>query len=362
MLHRLVSATRREVDHTVVSLTDEGIFGPRLRSNGVPVASLGMRRVIRAPVGAVRLAVLLRRERPDLVHAWMYHANLVAGTAAALARTPVVWGIRRTSVAGTKAVTRWTSALCARLSATIPARIVCCAESAMSSHAALGYRADRMVVISNGFDLAQFAPDPDARARVRAELSIGDSAPVVGLVARFHPDKDHLNFLDAAARVARAIPDVVLVMAGHGVVPENSVLASWIDGRGLRDRVRLLAVRSDVARVLAALDVLASSSRTEGFSQVLGEAMACGVPCAATDCGDSREVVGPTGRVVPPGDPAALVDAVSGLLEDEERRVALGTTARALALERYSWDAIAQRLVQVYELVTGSRAGSAVRA
>jgi hypothetical protein len=135
MLHRLVSATRPEIDHTVVSLTDEGVLGPPLRARGVPVVCLRMRRAA-APLGAARLAALLRRERPDVVHGWMYHANLVAGTAAALARTPVVWGIRRTSVAGTKAVTRWTSALCARLSGAIPARIVCCAESARRSHAA----------------------------------------------------------------------------------------------------------------------------------------------------------------------------------------------------------------------------------
>lgn len=358
MLHRLVSATRPQVDHTVVSLTDEGIFGPQLTATGVRVACLRMRRGVQAPLGAARLAALLRRERPDVVHGWMYHANLVAGTAAALARTPVVWGIRRTSVAGTKAVTRWTSALCARLSATIPARIVCCAESARRSHAAVGYRADRMVVISNGFDLARFAPDPEARAHVRRELSVADGAPVVGLLARFHPDKDHWNFLDAAARVATAMPGVVLVMAGHGVVPENAVLASWIDALGLRARVRLLGLRPDVARVLAALDVLASSSRTEGFSQVLGEAMACGVPCAATDCGDSREVVGPTGRVVPPGDAAALAGALLELLALEPHaRAALGTEARERVRRNYDLAAVAQRWVSLYAEVASRRGG-----
>lgn len=356
MLYKLVltSRARRHVRHAVVSLMDDGAYGPKLRAEGIPVASLGMRQGVPNPSVLPRLHGVLRRERPDVVHAWMYHADLVAGLVAWFPRVPVIWAIHHAAVDGVKPLTRFTRALCGLLSGAMPARIVCCAESARRAHAELGYRAERMTVIPNGFDVDRFAPSAKARSEVRAELDIAPGAPVVGWVARFHPDKDYANFLSAAARVARERPDVSFLAMGEGLVGSNAELRTCIATAGLdASRLRLLGTRPDAHRVFTAMDVLASSSRGEAFPQVLGEAMLCGVPCAATDCGDCREIVGPTGRIVPTHDAGALAGAILELLAVEpHERAALSTAARERIASRYDMRLVADRYCDLYaELV-----------
>jgi glycosyltransferase involved in cell wall biosynthesis len=346
MLYKLIEATDG-VEHAVVSLTGDGVIGEMLRGLQIPVSSLDMRSGVPDPRAAARLVSRIRADRPDLVQSWMYHADLLAGVSAAVAGgVPVVWGIRHGGMdpRRMKKLTRFTRAACARLSGVLPARIVCCAEAVMRSHASVGYRADRMVVIPNGFDVNRFVPDPAAGMRVRTELAVPPDAPVVGVMARFHPDKDHRTFLLAARAVAEAIRGAVFVLAGFGVTSANSVLAGWIDELGLGGRVRLLGVRDDVSAVLSAVDVVVQSSRSEGFPNVLGEAMACEIPVAATDCGESGEIVGQTGRIVAPGDASALAAAIIELLTlSAERRAALGRAARQRVVERYDIRAVARR-------------------
>jgi glycosyltransferase involved in cell wall biosynthesis len=366
VLINVVAGTRPHgVRHSVVSLTDRGVYAAALEAEGVPVTSLGMRPGVPDPRALSRLVQQLRRTRPDVIQSWMYHSDLLAGIAAALAgRIPVVWGIHQsdTDPATAKPVTRWTRYACAKLSSVLPKRIVCCAESVGSSHAAIGYRSDRIVVIPNGFDLKRFVRDPQSGARIRSELSIPEGAPVVGLVARFHPDKDHANFVAAAGLVARANPDVRFVLAGNDVEWSNDVMRAGIDALGLRARTRLLGPRSDVPSLLSAMDVLVQSSRTEGLPNVLGEAMACGVPCVATDCGDSRALVGPTGRIVPPRDPTALANATLDLLAlAPAARAALGDAAARRIRERYDLRVMTRRYSELYRWIAFGGEGAARR-
>jgi glycosyltransferase involved in cell wall biosynthesis len=367
MLLKIVRATQgRALDHTVISLIRGGGVATALEGDGVPVTALGMRAGLPDLTAVAAIHRWLRRERVDVVQSWLYHADLLAALAATTARRPVVWGIRHAGddALAARRLTRWTRALCARLSGWIPARIVCCADSACRSHVALGYRADVMRVIPNGFDLERFAPDPRARERVRRALDLPEGALVVGTLARFHPDKDHRNLLAAAARVVRAEPRAVFVLAGEGVDPANGAIRGWLDELALAGRVHLLGPADDVPALMAALDVLASPSRTEAFPNVLGEAMASGVPCVATDCGDSREIVGRAGRIVPPRDPAALARGILELLAlSPGERAALGAAGLARVRERYDLRLVAARYVELYEEVYAAhrarRAGAA---
>jgi glycosyltransferase involved in cell wall biosynthesis len=160
-----------------------------------------------------------------------------------------------------------------------------------------------------------FRPDPAARLSVRKELSVPDDAVLVGMVARFHPVKDHRTFLRAAQLLHSRLANARFVLVGSGITRENAGLCRMVDECGLADAVDLLGPRTDVPRLTAALDVACLSSWSESSPFVLCEAMCCGVPCVASDVGDSRLLIGDTGKIVPPRNPQALADALLWLLQ-----------------------------------------------
>ena len=172
---------------------------------------------------------------------------------------------------------------------------------------------------------------------------------LVGLVARHHPMKDHAGFFHAARLVAQACPSVRFVMIGRGTNSQSPV-ADLARANQLENRVFLLGERSDMPRLTAALDIACSSSAWgEGFSNTIGEAMACGVPCVVTDVGDSAYAVGDTGISVPPNNPQALADAISRLVAaGSERRHCLGEAARRRIETEFSLAAIVHRYEELY--------------
>lgn len=358
----LARSDRQRFEPSVVSLIDDLRVAGGIVERGIPLTVLGMKPGIPDPRAVWRLSRLIRRLRPHVIQTWMDHSNLIGGLAARLAgHVPLVWGVHHSNhIPGlTKRSTLLTVAACARLSRRLPARIVCCSESARASYARLGFAAERMTVIPNGFDTDVFQPSADARLDVRRALGLAPETPLVGLIARYDPFKDHANFLHAAAIIARRLPHVRFLLCGDRVDTNNAALMEQVKTLGLQDLCHLLGPRRDVPRLHAALDVLVSSSASEAFPLTVGEAMASGVPCAVTDVGDSALIVGETGRVVPPGDSAALADACEALLRLEPgERAWLGWAARRRIQDRFSLGAITAR----YEALYGDLAEGAARA
>ena len=177
-------------------------------------------------------------------------------------------------------------------------------------------------------------------------------AHLVGVVARFDPQKNHVGFLDAAQHIAKARPNVHFVLVGTEVTWENETLRQKIEDSGLRARLHLLGSRTDIARMMASFDVLVSSSYGEAFPNVLGEAMACGVPCVATNAGDSAYIVGDTGRIVSVGDMHALAGSVVDVLSmSSTERTAVGNRARARVEELFEIGQIAKEYEKIFEEV-----------
>lgn len=350
---------RSSFECEVYSLSRQAPLAERIRALGVPVHVLGMRPGAPDPRGYLRLVGHLRRFRPHLVQTWMYHADLLGGLAAPLAgNPPVVWGIHLTvgEMSGVKATTRLVIRLNARLSRRLPAAIVCCAEAARRTHVALGYDAARIRVIPNGIDLRRFAPNPAARTRLRAELGLPVDTPLIGMAARFDPHKDHRNFLRAAALLHRQRPEVRFVLWGREISLQNPELAAWVRADGLEGVVHLLGLRDDSAALTAALDLATLSSWGEAFPMVIGEAMACGVPCVSTDVGDAALLLGETGRVVPRRDPQALAQAWGDLLAlPPSAREALGRAARQRVAERFGVEQMAGAYARLYEDIIEGR-------
>jgi glycosyltransferase involved in cell wall biosynthesis len=365
VLYRLLSRLDRSVfDSEVISLMNDQPMGGMIRSLGIPVTALGFRPGVPDLRMVTRLAKIFRDRKPRLVQTWMYHAALTGGLAARFSAwtmagsPPVVWGIHHTVAerAALKPATYAVAKVNALLSRSLPKKIICVAEATRRSHIHLGYDAAKMVVIPNGFDLDAFRPDPQARRDVRRELGIGEETPLVGLCARFHPDKDHHTFFRAAALLHARLPDVHFLLWGKGVDEGNPQIAAWLDEGDLRGVARLLGPRDDSPRLAAALDVAALSSASEAFPTVVGEAMACEIPCAVTDVGDAADIVGETGRVVPPGDPAALAEAWQSLLAlPAAERLALGQQARQRILARFDLKQTAAAYARLYRDIIAGR-------
>jgi glycosyltransferase involved in cell wall biosynthesis len=352
MLLKLLSATNGRHAQAVVSLMDEGATGAHIANLGVPVRSLGMRRAAPNPLRALSIRFFARQFDPDLILGWMYHGNLMASLAGLSSRkeTPVLWGIR-SSLYDLALERRLTGAVI-RLGALLsrrPVAIIYNSRTSAQQHEALGYCLARQVVIPNGFDCQMFCPDQEARGQVRSELGVGENAILVGLVARYHPMKDHPGFLRAAALVAEAHPSVRFVLIGRGLKEQPALLALITELR-MQDRFFLLGERHDIPRLTAALDVACSASAWgEGFSNAIGEAMACGVPCVVTDVGDSAYIVGGTGACVPPRHPEALAQAILQLISaGPEGRRQLGTAARRRIQDKFSLPAVVRQYEDLY--------------
>jgi glycosyltransferase involved in cell wall biosynthesis len=241
---------------------------------------------------------------------------------------------------------------CALLSQKYAARIVFCSEASLRTHKKLNYAAEKLEVIPNGFDLEQVKPDPAARESLRAELGLPLDAIVIGYAARFHPHKDHRNFIQAAERLHKLMPQVHFLLFGMGITWENARLASWIDSAGIRERCHLLGLRQDISRLFSGMDIATTASRSEAFPIVVGEAMACGTPCVVTDVGDSALIVENTGSVVPPEDPHLLAEAWRALIDAGPAvRRRLGIAARDRVQRHFALPAIVESYQSIYAQV-----------
>lgn len=347
----LAGGLAQRYESAVISLSEAGTFGERIQALGVPVYTLGMRRGP-DPLALLHLRALVRVIQPDVIQGWMYHGNLAASAAAVLARgrPAVAWNVRHSLYAldDEKRLTRWIIRAGRILSSRTDATVYNSSVS-REQHEAFGFCAERGRVIPNGFDLDQLRPDRSVAGRVRGEFGIPETAMVVGHVARFHPMKDHASFLRAAVKVADAFPDAHFLVVGRGVDLETSVLSGIVPER-LIDRFVFPGERADVTDLMRGMDVLCTSSAWgEAFPNVLGEAMACGVPCVATDVGDSREIVGDTGWVVSPAEQQALAAAIEQALSmSEDERQALGRGARQRVEAGFSLGAVFAQYVKLY--------------
>jgi glycosyltransferase involved in cell wall biosynthesis len=216
-------------------------------------------------------------------------------------------------------------------------------SAGLDSHARVGLRARRMEVVRNGFDVDRFHPEPALGAALRQEWGVPAGAPLIGIVGRLQPVKDHPTFLRAAARVAAARPDAWFVCVGDGPEDYKAALQAQAGSLGLGGRVLFPGACGRMPAAYNALTGFCLASREEGLPNVLGEAMACGVPCASTRVGDAELLLGPLGRTVPPGDAAALAGALIELLDlDADARAARGLALRRRICDTFSVDALAR--------------------
>jgi glycosyltransferase involved in cell wall biosynthesis len=355
MLAKLVGRMdRTRFESTVVSMTDRGPLGDIIEQTGTELIALGMRRGFPDPRGFIRFRSLVRGRKPDLIQSWMYHADVLTALTCRGTGTPFLWNVRCSdmNMSDYSALSALTIRAAAHLSPW-PAGIVVNSIAGREYHQRIGYQPRAWYFIPNGFDLTRFRPNAEARREIRAEAGIHEQTPLVGLISRFDPMKDHAGFFEAAAMVARRT-GAHFLLAGAGVEESNAALCRLFANPDLQGRVHLLGYRGDVDRMMAALDVnVLSSAYGEGFPNVIGEAMASGTICVTTDAGDAGMIVGDCGFVVPPREPAALADAITAAIRlPSGERLALERRSRQRIEEHFSVDAVVRQYQDLYEAIT----------
>jgi glycosyltransferase involved in cell wall biosynthesis len=337
--------------HAVISLRSAGVLSEAFAASGIAVHALNLPWNVAAPA---RLPMLVRSLRPALLQGWMVHGNLAAlwASRASGLNLPTAWGIHQSII--DLGMERRTTQHLLRLSARLSSRatrIVYCSQSSRADHERLGYAPDKGVFIPNGFDSTVFAPSPRVRVAVRERLGVPDEAVLVGTVARVHPQKGHATLFAAAAQVvATAGHDVRFLLVGDGTAPQDMAWKALAPDPAVRARLIPMGRRDDVPELMQAMDVLVNPSNTEALPNVLGEAMATGVPCIATDVGDCAWMIGDRDLIVPPNDPDALAAALSRLVAmPRAERSRVGDRGR----QRITDELGIERMVSSYERLYG---------
>lgn len=351
MLVRLLrTLDRRSFSQAPVSLASRGIYGDQVEAAGVPLLTLDLTGFATTPGSLAVLSRAISEQQPAIVQTWLYHADLLGLLAARMVSdAAVAWNVRCAGVGpgDLPRSTLWLTRLLARLSSW-PDAVLFNSAAGVVAHRAIGYRPRRTEVIPNGFDLEERRPDAIRRAEFRAEIGIDDGTFLVGMIARSHRVKDQATFLAAAAQL-KGMGPIRFVLVGLNHTWSNTSLVADIDRYGLRDRIALLGLRQDVPRIMAGLDCLVSTSTSEGFPNVIGEAMASGVPCVTTDAGDSRLIVGDTGTIVPIGDIAGVVAGVSQLMAaGVEERQLRSQQCRRRIVDHFELSRVADRYAEFY--------------
>ncbi|MGB7379998.1 MAG: glycosyltransferase [Rivularia sp. (in: cyanobacteria)] len=354
MLSQLLSRiNRKRFSPTVISLLDRGTFGEQIEAEGIPVYTLNMKQGIPTPANIWTLIKIIRQIKPDLIQGWMYHGNIAAQLArlSLLYQVPVLWSIHYSPTL--LSLEKRLTALLIKSGAyfsPFSASNIFVSQTSRQKHEKLGYHSKHNCVIPNGFDTSVFAPSSVAIKKIRFELSLPKDSILIGMMGRYHPMKDHRNFLEAAALISQKYDNLYFVLAGTGVDKDNKNLVDLIQDLQLVKKTRLLGERRDIPRLAAAFDIFTlPSAYGEAFPLVVGEAMSCGVPCVVTDVGDSGFIIGETGRVVAPRNPETLTKAWQELLEMEaEDREALGKAARARIQKLFSLDSVVSEYEQLY--------------
>ena len=345
MLYKLLTLPHNDVSNfLVISLMGRGRIADRIEALGVKVKMLDLEQGQRPSWKTIKkLRLFIRAFNPDIVQGWMYHGNIAATIAVFLSdpmhrNVKLLWNIRQTlySVNSEKVQTRFLIKLGCWLSF-LPDSIIYNSSVSAEQHVKIGFLAKKTKIIPNGFDLQKFRPDQNRRQQLRKELRVSESTILIGHISRLHPMKDHATLLRVIDRVVGSLSDtgskqeVLFLLIGHGVTSELSK----------NPAIRFLGERTDIPRIMSALDIVVSSSAWgEGFPNVIGEAMASEVPCVVTDVGDSAYIVGKYGRVCSVGDEQCIASSLLQLIENKQERKTAGKQARKRIKENYSIDKI----------------------
>jgi glycosyltransferase involved in cell wall biosynthesis len=351
MLSRLVIGAEN-VDNIIISLTSLGPIGDNLKKRRFQVYSLNLN-VFNFFYKILYLVKLIKQINPDVVQTWMYHSDFIGGLAAKIAGVKkIFWNIRNTEIPQ-KAFSRtgFIIRICALLSGYIPNKIICCAFSALDKHSALGYSRSEMVVIPNGYQKT-YGEKFDKRHEVRTKLGLSSDVLVIGVVGRYDFLKGYDILISAASLFSKSYQgEFIFTCVGRHIDQNNPELMELLNDSSLKNNFLLMGESSNVEEIYSVMDFYCLPSRSEGFPNVVAEAMLCRLPCVVTDVGDAARIIGKTGIVVEPKNVESLASGLLRMAEFSfEKRKELGVLARSQIIENYEIGKIISQYMAVYEM------------
>jgi glycosyltransferase involved in cell wall biosynthesis len=334
MLYKLLNySDKTKYYHEVISLMDKGDMGPKIESIGVKVHAIN--------VNGKNALKSLNKVRSicnsfDVIDTWLYHSDLIGFLVAKiLLRKKLIWNIRHSNL--NKADNKFWTLKVVKFNSLLSRyvdKITYNSYESKKNHLYFGYSDKNSAIIHNGFDLEQFRYDHLLRIKIRKELGLSDDIKVITTVGRWYIQKDYPTLLKALYELKKKDFNFKMILCGTNLDENNEKLTSLIEKYGLKDYMILLGRSDKIPAILSASDIYVSSSLGESFSNSIGEAMACELPCVVTDVGESRLIVGDTGKVVNAQDSNALSQALFESLCYEDMKIN-GIKARKRIEENY---------------------------
>jgi len=337
ILYNIINNQEKK-DVILISLTNIGYYGKKLKTNGYRVIALNMKINFFILFKFLKLTFFIYKFNPEIVHTWLYHGNLIGGVIAKiLGVKKIYWSIHH-DFEYSSIFTMLEMKILKILSYFIPQKIVFCSSSSKHNHLTNGYNKSCSLLIKNGISLKKFKPNSQYRKEVRENLKISNKCFVLGNISRFHPIKDHDNLLKSLSILKQKNIDFICIIAGLGLSNKNKVLRNKISKYKVEDKVKLIGKSNEIFKIVNAFDLNLLTSKKESFPLTLLEAMASGVPCLSTNVGDAVKIIGTTGWVVDTENPLALADCIEKIIKNKYLLKKNSLMARQRILENFSID------------------------
>ncbi len=341
--------------HVVISLTKAGVLEKDFKNTKHHIETLGLKRGCLSFAAIKKLATIIHLEDPDIIQGWMYHGNLaaLAGKLLGFSKGKLYWNIRHSlhHIKHEKKTTAWIIRLCGLLSF-LPKKIIYNAHISALQHQKLFYKKNKEVILPNGFDIDTFRPNASSRLKWRQEWGCDDDTKIYGMIARYHPMKDHKTLIHGFSNALKNNDfNAKLVLVGTNLTQQNNDLIDLINTLNLHDFVVLMGERKDISEILPAFDFsILSSAWGEGFSNFLGESMACGVPAIATNIGDNSRILDEYGILIAPQNSDQLTTAILKMHSiDHDDYHRLSSACRIHIEKNFTIERIAKSYINLYQ-------------
>ena len=348
LLCDLVIGMKKDIASTVICFDSSGNLQKRVQENSIKIISLDINQkgLIKA---VLELYKLITQEKPDILHCWMYHSNLIGGFIGRISGIKkIIWSIHSNMPKTLSKSTYLVNRLSAIFSGLLAHKIIFVSEASFNKHRILGYEENKSILIQNGINTQIFSNSIEDRTTFRNDLGLGLKDILIGLMGRNVPEKDYPNFFKSINSIQTKTP-FHIALAGKGMDPSNRNLQKLISKYAIRHHIHLLGEIDNTKQFFNGLDIFVISSISESAPVALLEAMSVGVKIIVTNVGDCKKILGNEEYVCEPSDPVDLAKKISHAISlDNESKAILIKNFRKRVKLRYSQEVMRDNYLDLY--------------